>query len=168
MVCVSIATLEKSMRTASAPDLLSSVKFPLSFSSLVTLCDESSIHCPVTMSSSEVKSYGHNSAIGIRLALLSCLSLQCVFYVRVSTFGNAQDLVSCHQLRSSRPVPTKSMSLASGCSVITSQTVSRSPSQCTVCNCLLLSSLYDPDPDPDPEVRCLLSYCLLDYFCCCR
>src|SRR5579859_4148611 len=35
----------------------------------------SSVHCPVAMSSSELKSYGHYSAIGIRLALVtsSCL-----------------------------------------------------------------------------------------------
>src|SRR5271155_5975581 len=54
------------------------------------------------------------------------------------------NLVSRHQLRLSRPVSVTSMSLASGCSVITSQTGSRSPSQCTVRNCLLLSSLYEP------------------------
>jgi hypothetical protein len=39
---------------------------------LVPLCKRSSVHCPVTMSSSEVKSYGRNSAIASRLALLSC------------------------------------------------------------------------------------------------
>jgi hypothetical protein len=94
-----------------------------------------------------------------------------------------------HLLRSPHPVPVKSMSLASGCSVITSQTVSRSPSQCTVCNrlnhcrhsseCRYLLLLFEnsnadaaapsssaillrySEPQPRPRPRSVLPFVLL-------
>src|SRR5271154_2649474 len=47
---------------------------------LVMLYEESSVHRPVTMSSSEVNSCGHDSAVGIRRALLSSSNLMKVLH----------------------------------------------------------------------------------------
>src|SRR5579859_2090245 len=58
------------MQTASTPD-----NWNVSHRPVVYRRIPSSVHCPVAMSSSELKSYGHYSAIGIHLALVtsSCL-----------------------------------------------------------------------------------------------
>jgi hypothetical protein len=100
--------------------------------------------------------------VGIRLALLSFSNVPFLMVLcQSSRLRKYMNLVSRHHLRSSRPVAVKSMSLSCGFSVITSQTISHSPSQCTVRNRLLLSSLYEPKTRPTPKCT---AFCLIFYW----
>jgi hypothetical protein len=168
---------------------------------LVPLCERSSIHCPVTMSSSEVKSYGHNLAIGIRLALLSCfasptrlLMVLCQsFYLRkymnlvpVTIYYDLLILSLSSQCRWPLDVPSSPLRRYPAPQVnalyATASITAAIQVNAAICSyysktamptplhpqaLLFCCAILNPDPDPDPEVCCLLSYCLLDYFCCC-